>query len=135
MKLTITIPATPSKLLAPNKARTVHYLAKAEVSRPMRELARYTALAQRGTCGGGPIFRGAVRLTETIYWGRGERRVDLSAIPSLCKPYEDGLTDANIWIDDSQVTRLIVEQYRAANGIGQTVLEVTDGIDEALGYE
>ena len=47
-----------------------------------------------------------------------ERRVDLSAIPSLCKPYEDALTDAQIWGDDAQVVRLIAEQGKAKDGIG-----------------
>ena len=48
----------------------------------------------------------------------------ISEIPSLCKPLEDGLTDAHIWRDDAQVARLIVEQGRAADGIGVTLLIV-----------
>ena len=122
MIVTVVIPVTPSKLLAPNKARTVHYLKKADASRAMRDLALMPALAARheaiGNLGGGPVFAGPVTLTERVVWGKGERRVDLSAIPSLCKPYEDALTDAQIWGDDAQVVRLIAEQGKAKDGIG-----------------
>jgi hypothetical protein len=126
MTLTICVPGTPSKLLAPNKARTVHYMAKAKVSRELRETGRLAALSVLSLFHDAtrPIFTGPVVLTETIYWGRGERRVDLSAVPSLCKPLEDGLTDAGVWLDDSQVVTLIVKQQRDPDGFGYVTFEV-----------
>jgi hypothetical protein len=123
MKLTIEIPMTPSKKLSPN-----HGLDKRWKSDETKS-ARYAALqCARAALGGQstPVFAHHVWVVETVYWGKGERKVDLDAVPVMCKPYLDGICDAQIIVNDSQVARLIVEQYRAPDGIGKTTIEVFD---------
>ena len=124
-RLTITVPGTPSKKLSPNAARRTHYHEKSDISAELRDRAMLAALAVRPH-GRVPMLSGDVVLEITVYWGKGERRVDLSAIPAMCKPLEDGLTDAGIWRDDSQVRRLIVEQFRDPDKVGKVEMTVTD---------
>lgn len=123
--IVIEIPGTPDKCLAPNAARRTHYMHKSKVSSEMRDRGMLAALSVRPT-GVVPMFAGPVTLYLTVLWGKGERRVDLSAIPAMTKPFEDGLTDAGIWDDDRQVTRLIVEQGKDPARVGRTVLRVVE---------
>lgn len=125
--LTIVVPGTPDKRLTPNAARRTDWRVKADVSRELRHRAMIAALGARNTVGGGPLFAGPVVLTERIWWGRGERRTDLSAVPLLCKAIEDGLTDAVIWRDDAQVVRLVVEDHRRdPAGVGYVELRIEE---------
>lgn len=125
-RLTIVVPGTPDKRLTPNAARRTDWHVKAEVSRELRHRAMIAALGARHTVGGGPLFAGPVALTERIRWGRGERRTDVDAIPHMLKAAVDGLCDAQIVAGDGQIVRLIVEQDRAADGVGGIELTIEE---------
>jgi Holliday junction resolvase RusA-like endonuclease len=115
---TVRLVGTPDKRLTPN-AR-IHHLRRSDLTRDLRQCAFLAAKVGR------PLFTGPVVLTERIFWGKGQRKTDLSAIPLLCKAIEDGLTDAEIWIDDAQVVRLIAEQGKDRDGTGYVELIVED---------
>jgi hypothetical protein len=124
---TVRLVGTPDKRLTPN-AR-IHHLRRSDLTRDLRQCAFLAAKAARPDGGwyiGRPLFTGPVVLTERIFWGKGQRKTDLSAIPLLCKAIEDGLTDAEIWIDDAQVVRLIAEQGKDRDGTGYVELIVED---------
>lgn len=126
---TVRLVGTPDKRLAPNAARTLHYHKRAEIESDLRGaagLAAKQARPDQGWYTGRPLFTGPVVLTERIFWGKGQRKTDLSAIPLLCKAIEDGLTDAEIWIDDAQVVRLICEQGKDKTGVGYVEMIVEE---------
>lgn len=122
--LVIVVHGTPSKLLTVNAARRTHYMAKAKVSKAMRTVGWAAA---RELVGEGVRFAGSVRVTETVYWGKGERSVDLDTIAPMCKPYLDGFTDAGVWVDDKQMVELTVRQERASDGVGRVRI-VVEGV-------
>ena len=92
-----------------------------------RRIGTLAAVAQRGTCGGGPIFTGPVRLTQRVVLGKGRRTFDLSAVPTLVKALEDALQDAGIVADDRQVVELVVLAHgRDRGGPGWVELEIME---------
>lgn len=72
-----------------------------------------------------PRYSGAVRVTERVMWGKGERSVDLDTLAAMCKPYLDGITDAgSVWRDDSQIQELTVKQGRDPEKAGYVEISI-----------
>lgn len=127
MTITVTVPGSPSPELAPN--RRAHGFAKAAATRQHRWDAFYAAVAARPDDRLrriGPIFTGPVAVAVLIRWGKGHRRHDLDSCAVCAKPYLDGLTDADIWVDDRQIKRLTIEQERDESGRGEVVIRVEE---------
>lgn len=123
--ITVVIPGTPDKRLAPNAVRRIHFHERNRLSGELRDTGMLAALAIRPH-GRVPMFSGDVVLEETIYWGKGERRIDLDGIPLMLKSALDGLCDAGLLSNDSQVKKLVTEQYRDAQGLGRVELVITE---------
>lgn len=127
-RVLVVIQGTPSSDLLPNRVmrRGGHDAARVAKA-DARQIAKYTAVQHRNTCGGGPIFRGPVHVTERIVWGKGRRRCDIDAVPLLCKPLIDGLCDAGLIVNDAQITRLtVLEHDKDKDGPGWVEIQVEE---------
>jgi len=122
--VTITVPGSPDRILAPN--RRAHGRAKAEATAQHRHDARYAALDQlAATVPYDPLFAGPVSVLALVRWAKGERSKDLDSCAVCVKPYIDGLVDARLMSNDSQMKILTVQQERDGTGRGEVVLTVT----------
>lgn len=119
--VTVTIPGTPAACLSLNGR--AHWRVKAKHAREYRITAQWAGVAARGTCGGGPILRGAVQVHYVFAWEKGRKRMDFDNLVGLGKPALDGLVDAGIIGDDREVVAMSAEQTRDPSGRGY--LEVT----------
>ena len=119
----ITVPGSPDRILAPN--RRAHGLAKAEATRQHRRDAKWSAVAAMSNL---PLplheFVGPVHVSALVRWAKGERSKDLDSVAVCVKPYIDGLCDAGLMDNDSQMKRLTVQQERDETGRGEVVLTV-----------
>lgn len=89
-----TIQLGGATLLTPNTRRRMHWAEQARVTKAQRELASLLAQAWPRQAGHHDVYLTLVR-------GKGQRLLDLDAIPSAAKPYLDGLVDAGLLVDDS----------------------------------
>lgn len=123
MPLTVVIPLTPPSDLFPNAARRLDYHRRHALEKDLREASFVAALAaaqQIRDINGGIIFLGPVTVDVVVHWEKGRRRPDCSALALAVKAMEDGLTDAGIWRDDSQVVRSCYSQWKASPTGGHT---------------
>lgn len=125
-RITIVVPGCPDRLLAPN--RRTYGKRKAEPTRQHRGDAKYSGMEQ----GAGITFIGPVAVAALVRWGKGEVVHDLDSVAVMVKPYIDGLVDAGLMINDSQMKRLIVEQepYRTSKILGGDVVLTIETIRE-----
>lgn len=113
----------PAFELSPN-ARP-HWTVKTELTRAHRWRAKNACQELFKRMGVQPPHWGAVTVRRTFYFERPGRR-DRSNFEARCKAYDDGFTDAGLWIDDqhvmtmpsvmavdAQCPRLVVEVTRA----------------------
>lgn len=103
--IVITLPI-PDRRLSPN-ART-HWAAKAKLTREHRTRAMLLALAALPSTVQPKLTIATVQID---WYHRTAHRLDSTNAIGSCKAYEDGLTDAGIWHDDSGVTHLPVRQF------------------------
>lgn len=121
LTITVVVPGSPDRILAPN--RRAHGYAKAAATAQHRGDAKYAAMHYIHGSGIRNLpFTGPVSVLASIEWGAGERRKDLDSCAVMVKPYIDGLVDAGVLINDSQMKLLSVQQGR---GIGSVILTVT----------
>lgn len=107
MGLGCTVPMAPPVALNPNRAyrRGGHY-PRRQAAALLREATWASAWNHRPT---EPIT-GYVVVRAKISWPKQRHRVDYDAAVAVLKPVLDGLTDAQWWRDDRQVSGVIVEQ-------------------------
>lgn len=101
----VVIPGVPDPELSPN-AR-VDRRVRARKVKQWRETAGWAAKAAAPE----RPLAGPLAVTVTICWaGKRGRLPDADNVLAMCKPVLDGLTDAHVWHDDSQIDRLSVVQ-------------------------
>lgn len=123
VSITVVVPGNPSRRLAPN--RGVSKLHKGRDVAELREAAMYAGMESAD----GMTFTGPVSLSVLVKWAKGERSKDLDSVAVMCKPALDGLVDAEIMRNDSQVKRLTVcqEAYRVSKiAQGEIVMTVEE---------
>ena len=92
-------------LLSPN-AR-VHWAKRHKHGTTARETAGWLAREQRPA----RPLSGPLAVSVTICWANKRGKLpDADNALAMCKPVLDGLTDAHVWHDDSQIDRLSVVQ-------------------------
>ena len=89
--MTLTLPFPPASL-SPNRARSLHWAAKAGIAREYREACGWAARADWGTS---PPLTPPVALTVTFVVGNG-RRYDRDNLIAAFKAGQDGLVDAGV---------------------------------------
>lgn len=122
--LTIVIPMSPPSELFPNRR---HRRGGLHPGIKAAEQCRLVAGSAARKVAARTPLTGPVELT--IHAGYGYRRVtpDLDATISACKAFLDGVVDAGIMIDDSQVVRIVathekLKSNRKARADGFTAL-------------
>ncbi len=123
LTLTIVVPRTPPSKLLPNAARRTSFHVKADLSRPLRELARWEAIKQAmaiRSVNGGAVFAGPVRVRVKVFWERGRRRPDCDGLGLAVKAMQDGLGDALIFSDDRQIVEACYGQEKTNDPQGWT---------------
>ena len=119
------VPLAPPRELLPNNRRRgggAHWSVQATATTPYRTAAYLAAVAQRGTCGGGPLLTGpGVVVAYRVVWpwdryGARRRLPDPDAIPTACKAVLDGLVDAGVLVDDGPE---VIGEIRARGERGQ----------------
>jgi Holliday junction resolvase RusA-like endonuclease len=126
--LVVTVPRTPPSQLLPNAARRTDWHVKSDLSRPLRELAKWEAIKAAlpvRSVNGGVIFDGPVRMRVRVFWEKGRNRPDTSGLGHAVKAMEDGLTDAGIWHDDRQVIEACYAQGKDPEGTGYTEFTIS----------
>ncbi len=101
--MTIVLPL-PNKLLSPN-ARP-HWRAKSAQVAKHREWARLATMVLINADPPETIWTTAT--ARATFYFKDKRRRDKSNLASSLKSYEDGITDAGLWVDDCGVTWLPV---------------------------
>jgi crossover junction endodeoxyribonuclease RusA len=100
--VTIVLPL-PHRLLSPN-ARP-HWRAKAAQTSKHRRWAQLAVIALLGPKVM-PLWKSAT--ARCTFYFKDKRRRDRSNLAASVKAYEDGITDAGLWVDDCGVTWLPV---------------------------
>ncbi len=105
MTLTIVLPL-PHRNLSPN-ARC-HHMQKARHTEKARRDAGYATLAAINELSGSneSSMPWALATAKATFYFRAKNRRDKSNMGAWLKAYEDGITDAGVWRDDSVVTWL-----------------------------
>lgn len=98
----VIVPGVPDADLSPN-AR-LHRLVEARKVRELREFAGWSAKQYAPAA---PLS-GPLIVTVTVCWPKRRKRHDADNV--YVKPALDGLTDAQIWHDDRQISELRVRQ-------------------------
>lgn len=127
--LRITVHEVPSSDLFPNKARTLSHYRIADAVAPLRNSAKYDAIAaamQVRSINGGAIFAGPVRVRVCVCWPKGRRMPDVDGLGLCCKGAIDGLTDAKIWDDDRQIVEVCYRQTTAADRQGRIEFDIEE---------
>lgn len=125
-RVEIVVPGTPPACLSPNASRETHWGTKSKARNQLKRDATRAAVAVRNTCGGGPLFDGAVLVRITIGWEKGRKTMDGDNALASCKAAIDGLTAAGIWRDDRDCTFLPVGQERDPDKRGYIRFEVEE---------
>jgi len=73
----------------------------------------------------GVIFTGPVRIKTTIAWPKGRKTCDFQAAVHALKAAVDGLEDAEIIANDSQVVGMDITQTKAEDTDGWFTLEIS----------
>jgi Holliday junction resolvase RusA-like endonuclease len=122
----VKIPGHPDAILAPN--RRAHGHAKAEATKQHRTDAKYAAVDARNALEvfHVPMFPGPVVVTVLVRWGKEGRRHDLDSTAVMTKPHVDGIVDAGILTNDSQMAELRVKQERDKTGVGEVVITIRE---------
>jgi len=132
--ITLTLPMTPDRRLAPNRNNGRMRWTTGEWIKADRDKARFNA--------GHHILDSPisdpVQVAVTIYWGKSlkagkkrarieqDRRLDWDSATALCKPMIDGaLVDTGILADDRQIVSGTVWQDVDPSGEGYTVITLT----------
>jgi len=101
--LTIVVPMAPVSALMPNRYKGKPWQAYAKELKEYRETTAYSALSARPS--NWRTITGPIELFIHVGWPRG-RRPDLETVVSATKGSIDGLADAGIFADDSQLAVL-----------------------------
>lgn len=112
----VIIPMEPNNKLFPNnRHRRGGYYPGVAVASECRQTARYAAMASGMHIE--PI-NGDVAITLHAAYGYKRVAPDLDATISACKPFIDGIVDAGVLVDDSQVKKITAthEKIRAKRG-------------------
>lgn len=138
--LTVTILATPPRILLPNRRATFTTRGarafRAEAAE-LRETARLAGVDAVNALGlSTPVFGDDAVVTVTIRWekvrtprypnGRYRSRPDPDALAPLFKAMGDGLVDAGILENDRKLT-LTYRQENDPDGAGETVVTIAEG--------
>lgn len=117
MSIKVTIPIAPESAMMPNQlSKQAHWRKRAKVRKECREIARYAAMSS-----GHHIepFAGPVELTIHAAYGHKRVTPDLDATIAACKPFFDGLVDAGILADDSQVQKITATHQKLRGKRGE----------------
>ena len=125
MTITVVVPGCPSPKLRPNQGASKLY--KSGDAAQHRGDAKYAAIAILHDLSVDlPLFTGPVAVEAHVCWAKYRQVHDLDAVAIMCKPFLDGLTDAEVWKDDRQMERYTVTQepFRTSKTTGQVILTV-----------
>lgn len=113
----------PARGLSPN-AR-VHRMELARLRKAARAEARFAASNIRPGARE-PLFAGPVRVSVTVCWPAGRRRMDVDNVIAALKPSWDGFTDGMLWQDDRQIADIRVEQVTGWEAPGRVYVTVKE---------
>ena len=95
----VIVPAVPSPDVSPNGR--VNWRVKAKAAKELRQIAMLAALPNGKAFG--PVTR-PCKVSYTIYWPKGARKMDPDNAIGSCKALLDGLCDAGVIANDRNVT-------------------------------
>jgi hypothetical protein len=127
----VIVPGCPDRILAPN--RRAHGREKAAATLQHRRDACFASVeaymdgshSVEGVVSL-PLFTGPVSVAAHVRWAKGERVHDLDSCAVMVKPAIDGLVDAGIMANDSQMCLLTISQepWRVSKTTGEVVLTI-----------
>lgn len=104
MRHTIVIPMAPDSYLFPNKqSKSLYWGGRSTHRRTCREIAKKAA----AKLGISPPLSGEVVVSIHARYGYRRRVPDLDATVAASKPFWDGVVDAGVLNDDSQIVRIV----------------------------
>jgi hypothetical protein len=94
-KLIFVFDSLPNSDLYPNKLRSIHWSRRSKVEKQEREYAYYLGLENKGDW-----IAPEKAVISYEFYSSTKRIRDLDSLISACKPWQDGLKDSGILIDD-----------------------------------